>query len=119
MIEVGLALLIWRWFDPLGEHAPNWVPAVLAQAPSPLPSPGVWEQYGPAGLSAGIFASIAWVLFNMQRETLRIERERSARFEQQVVELNKAMQDKTVPALVQATAAITEAMRALRKDDQR
>lgn len=105
-----LILLILRWIEPGMLHASvtNWAPLAMSAAePSPVPEMSGWAQYGPAGLSAGIFASIAWILFNMQRETLRIERERSTRFEQEIRDLNKQFRDQVVPLLTQFTGEAT------------
>lgn len=101
-----LALLIWRWLGP--DVGTVWAPAALAQvSPSPV-NPSAWEQYGPAGLSAGIFATIAWILFNMQRETLKLERDRYDQAQAQINELNKIMRETTIPALTANTTATTE-----------
>ncbi len=123
-----LLVLIWRWIDPDMFHSSvtNWVPlAVSSVEPSPVSDVSGWAQYGPAGLSAGIFASIAWVLFNMQRETLKIERERSARFEQEIRDLNVQFREKIVPTLTlftseatRLTQATTEAIQTMTRQAQ-
>ncbi len=80
-----------------------WLVRQAGPEAAPLDVSG-WAQYGPAGLSAGIFASIAWILFGMQRETLRLERERCARAEAEVSALNKQLRDQVVPVLTQFTS---------------
>lgn len=116
-----LEVLLWAWLvqSVVAEDS-------AAQGASPVPGPGVWEQYGPATVSSFIFASIAWVLFNMQRETLRIERERSAQLASENRDLNKQISQQLVPAVVtftgeatRLTQAVTEAIRVMdqvRKD---
>lgn len=99
-----------------------------AEGPGGVADPSTWAQYGPATVSASVFAGIALVLFNMQKETLRLERERSARFETEVAALNKQLVDKIVPILmesatsaanlVQIGAEMTRAMQSWRDRDR-
>jgi hypothetical protein len=75
-----------------------------ADGGSPVPDAATWSQYGPATVSASIFAAIAWYLFGMQRDTLRIEREGRASAEAEVRELNKQLREQVVPVLTQFTS---------------
>lgn len=95
-------VLVWRW---------------LAQTPVPVP-PSLLEQYGPGGVIALIALGFSWILFQRYEKTLDLERARSARAEDELRELNKTTRDLTIPAVTKATEAITEAMKALRKDQQ-
>jgi hypothetical protein len=91
---------MWRW---------------LAQSPSG-PSPSVLEAYGPGGVIAAICLGFTWIMFRRYEQTLDLERQRSAKAEEELRELNRVSRELTIPAVTKATEAITEAMRVLRKD---
>lgn len=79
-------------------------------------NPSVLESYGPGGVIALISLGFTWVMFRRFEQTLDLERQRSARAEDELRELNKTTRDLTIPAVTKATEAITEAMKVLRKD---
>ncbi len=94
-----------------------FIRSVVAEPPPTLPiSPSLFDQYGPITIVAAVFASLFWIMFRRYEQTLDLERQRSAKAEDEVRELNKIARELMMPALTQATSAITEAMRVLRKE---
>lgn len=84
------------------------VPAdTLAQAGRVDPS--LLQQYGPGGAVVLVLLPIFWLILKSEREEKRAA-------QAEVRELNKVAREQMIPALIQATGAITEAMRTLRKD---
>jgi len=94
------------------------------------PDPSVWAQYGPATVSASVFAAVAWYLLKMVMKSLDIERTLNDEYRTEIRELNKSIHDKYIPALTkimgesaqltQATAEITRALQdAIRRDRER
>lgn len=101
--------------------------ALVVGAEPPVVGMSDLAQYGPGGVLALIALGFTWVMFKRYEQTLDLERvryektldlerARSARAEDELRELNKTTRDLTMPALTQATLAITEAMKVLRKD---
>lgn len=88
--------------------------ALFAQAPPAGLS--VLEQYGPGGVVALIILGFSWPLFRRYEKTIDLEREEKLAAQAELRELNKITREQMMPALTQATAAITEAMRVIRKD---
>jgi hypothetical protein len=80
--------------------------------------PGQWETLGQLGLAGLVIACLGWfALAAWKRETARGDR-----LEEENRGLNSAMQEKAIPALVTAVAAITECtelMRELQRDRER
>lgn len=71
-----------------------------------------WEVFGQLGvvalaLIAGQWMTLRWVAIP--------ERERSGRLENEVQRLNGVIQERAVPALVEATRAVADATQALRE----
>lgn len=93
----------------------TWLTTWLAQQ-APV-DPSLLAQYGPGGVIALISLGFTWVMFRRYEQTLDLERQRSARAEDELRELNKTSRELIVPALTQATTALTEAMRVLRRDE--
>lgn len=95
-----MAVLFWHW---------------LAQAPVAV-NPSLFEQYGPGGALAAVLAGFCWVLFGRYEKTLDIERAEKKALQDELRELHKITRETTIPAIVKATEATTEALQALRKD---
>lgn len=111
-----LMLLIWRW---VGAHdaAANWTPAALAQVPPTAPVNLNWfEQYGPLAVPMALMVGFTWALFRRFERSIDSEREEKLAAQAELRELNKIARTEMMPALTQATAAISEAMKVLRKD---
>lgn len=111
-----LLLIWWSWSAPASFHeaTTNWAP-LLAQAPSPV-NPNWFEQYGPLAIPMSVMTGFTWVLFRRFEKTIDLEREEKLAAQAELRELNKTARELMMPALTQANAAITEAMRVLRKD---
>lgn len=88
----------------------SWWFLWLAQGASPeIPfGPATWAQYGPATVSASVFAGVAWILFRALLDTLKRERDRGDRLETEIRELNKSIHERYIPAL---TTVMAEAAR--------
>ena len=83
----------------------------------PVPvSPSLLEQYGPGGVLALIILGFAWPLFRRYEKAIDLEREEKLAAQAEARELHKITRELTIPAVTKAADALTEVMKALRKD---
>jgi len=73
-------------------------------------STDVLVQYGALGVLALLAIVAVRVLFQRETKSLDLERARADRLEQELARLNTAVQERTVPALTEATRVISEAL---------
>lgn len=91
----------------------------IASAGLAQPAPGATDsllQYGAIGVLAALAVYAAWVLFGRMSKAYDLERARADRLEAEVRELNKAIQEKYLGVLAEATRAISDALAVSRRD---